>query len=390
MHNKFRKNIFLVGLASFFGGVSQDMFVPLLPIFLSSVLQFSKSAIGISEGLVTASSSIFKLLSGVLADKWHTQKPLILFGYSLSMIARPLLAVFSATPLVFFLRFLDGAGKGAKDSPKSALLANSTDAATRGKSFGVTRALDTLGSVAGPLVLYGLLTLLANSPRKYELIFLLCALPLIATLFIFGVFVKEPPIKPEPKINFDDKKLPQQFYLFLGVMALFTLGNSSDIFLLLRAQSLGVSIFAIPLVYALFNFVYAATSVPLGSLSDRLGRERVIILGLLAYALAYIGFARASLAWHAWVLFAFYGLYYATTQGVGNALIADIVAPAHRGTAYGIYNTVVGLLSLPASFIAGIAWDRIGAAAPFYIGAVCAALAGALLFFIRPSRVAKF
>ncbi|MFI5260658.1 MAG: MFS transporter [Candidatus Paceibacteria bacterium] len=367
-------NVFYIGLLSFFGGISQDIFVPILPLYLANVLGFDKAFIGLSEGLVTSGVSIFRLIAGFLTDRFGRKKPIVFLGYFFSFVARPLLALTSSAGMILGLRFLDGVGKGMKDTPKDALIADSTLAANRGKGFGIARALDTLGSVAGPLILFGLLAVFAANPQKYHLILALTAVPLLVTLGILSFKVKETPVGAKDISTTAAFALPRRFYIFLIIVGFFSLGSSSDAFLILRAQNVGVMLLAIPLVYALFNFVYAAASIPLGSLSDRIGREKVILLGWLAYALAYLGFALADTSLQIWFIFAFYGLYYATTEGVAKAFIADMVGSERRGRAYGIYNTVVGLISLPASFIAGELWDRVNPAAPFYFGAAIAAL----------------
>lgn len=377
-------NVFFIGLISFFGGISQDLIVPILPIYLANVLHLDKSFIGLSEGLVTSSASIFKIVSGYLSDRFRSRKSIVFIGYLLSLIGRPLLAVTTSSSAVLLLRFMDGVGKGIKDSPKDALIADTTTAATRGRSFGIARMLDTFGSVVGPIFLFVILYLLRDNDLKYHYVFFIAAIPLFFTLAILQIYVKETPLKEKTKSESNDPMLPRKFYVFLAIMVVFTLGNSSDTFLILRAQNVGVAVLAIPLVYALFNFFYATASVPLGSLSDRIGREKVIILGWLAYTLAYLGFAVAAQAYQIWILFAFYGIYYATTEGVAKALIADLVVSEHRGKAYGIYNSVIGLIALPASVIAGFLWDAVSASAPFFFGAMMAAIATILLLvFIR-------
>ncbi|MBA3868047.1 MAG: MFS transporter [Anaerolineae bacterium] len=373
-----------MGLISFFGGISQDLILPILPIYLSTVLHLDKSFIGLTEGLVTSSASIFKIVSGYLSDRIRSRKSIVFVGYLLSLIGRPLLALTTSSGVVLLLRFIDGVGKGIKDSPKDALIADTTDAATRGRSFGIARALDTLGSVVGPLILFAILYLLRDNDIKYHYVFFIAAIPLFFTLAILQIYVKETPLKEKTTSQIPSSILPRKFYIFLAIMIVFTLGNSSDTFLILRAQNVGVAVLAIPLVYALFNFFYAAASIPLGTLSDRIGREKVIIFGWLAYALAYLGFAIAAQTYQIWILFAFYGIYYATTEGVAKALIADLVVSEHRGKAYGIYNSVIGLIALPASVIAGFLWDAIGAPAPFFFGAAMAGIATILLLiFIR-------
>jgi len=370
-------NIFFIGLLSFFGGISQDIFVPVLPLYLANVLHFDKSFIGLSEGLVTASASIFKIVAGYLSDRLRKNKPLVFAGYFMSLVARPLLAIITTSFGVLGLRFLDGVGKGVKDSPKDALIADSTEQISRGRGFGVVRALDTLGSVVGPLLLFALLYLLQNNALKYHYIFFIAAIPLALTLGILSLFVKEIPIQ---KIKESASPLPKKFYIFLAIVVFFSIGNSSDIFLILRSQNLGVSLLGIPLVYALFNFVYASASIPLGSLSDRIGREKVILMGWAFYAISYLGFALANKSYQAWLLFAMYGIYYATTEGVAKAYIADQVGMGHRGRAYGLYNSLVGVTTLPASVISGFLWDKFSPAAPFYFSAGVAALAAILLY----------
>lgn len=380
-------NVFFIGLLSFFGGISQDIFVPILPLYLSGVLGLSKEVIGLSEGLVTSGASLFKIVAGYLTDKFGKKKPLIFLGYFFSFIARPLLAVVTAGGAVLGLRFLDGVGKGMKDSPKDALIADSTEASTRGRGFGIARMLDTLGSVAGPILLFGLLYLLRDNGAKYHIILLITAIPLLFTMGILMFKVRETTVAEKPLSAIITAPLPRSFYLFIAINLLFGLGNSSTAFLILRAQNVGVVLLAIPLVYALFNFVYASASVPFGSLSDRIGREKVIILGWFAYAVVYLGFAVANAQYQIWFLFAFYGLYFATTEGVAKAFVADMVSPDHRGRAYGIYNTAIGLVALPASFIAGFLWDKVSPAAPFFFGSAMAFLALTLFIFLHRKAI---
>ena len=373
-------NVFFVGLLSFFGGISQDIFVPIFPLYLANIIGLDKSFIGLTEGLVTASASIFKIVSGYLSDKFQRNKPIVFVGYFLSFISRPLLAFFTSGAAILSLRGLDGIGKGIKDSPKDALIAGSTETHNRGRGFGIARMLDTLGSVVGPLFLFAILYLLQDNVLKYHYILLISALPLGVTLLILIFKVREVTIPTrEKKALSHTTSLPNTFWWFLGIMVFFTLGNSSDAFLILRAQNVGLTLLAIPLVYALFNFFYASAAVPLGSLSDRIGRTKVILLGFLAYALAYLGFGLATAAWQIWALFAFYGIYYATTEGVAKAFIADIIRPEYRGRAYGLYNALIGVVALPASLIAGILWDKVSPGMPFLFGAGMAAIASIFL-----------
>ncbi len=377
------RNVLFVGLLSFFGGISQDIFTPILPVYYTTILGFDKTFVGVAEGLVTASSYLFTVAAGFFSDKFKKQKPIIFAGYFLSMVSRPLLAFFTSAGSVLGLRFLDGTGKGIKDPPKDVLIAGSAGRSTRGKSFGIARMLDTLGSVAGPLILFGLLYFLKGSAALYHSILLFTAIPLFVTLLILIFNVKEvqkPNAKPGgAAVPAKAAPLPSSFYIFLAIVILFTLGNSSDAFLILRAQSLGVTLLEIPLVIALFNFIYAMFAVPLGSLSDKIGRIPTMLIGWSAYALVYLGFAFASHAYMIWPLYAFYGIYYAANLGVAKAFLADMVGADHRGRAFGIYGTSIGLATLPASFFAGFLWDRFGPQYPFCFGAIMAAIAAILL-----------
>jgi len=390
------RNVFFVGLLSFFGGISQDIFGPILPIYLTSILGFNRTFVGIVEGIAAASVDICKVIAGFVSDKFGRQKPIIFAGYFLSMISRPLLAIVTSQPMVAALRFADGVGRGIKDTPKDVLIAGSSEKAVRGRSFGIARMLDTLGSVAGPLILFALLYFLKDGAKIYRSILFFAAVPLAVTLFILVTKVKEidglrrarqdggraaaEMEAPARALGQTKDALPRSFYIFLGIATLFTIGNSSDAFLILRARNLGVTLLEVPLVVALFNFIYAMAAVPLGSLSDKIGRIPTLIIGWFAYALVYFGFAIAPGPAAVWFLYGFYGVYYAISGGVTRALLADLVAEGHRGRAFGIYGTTIGLTALPASFFAGALWDRIGPQAPFYFGAVIAAIAAAALF----------
>ena len=375
------RNVFFVGLLSFFGGISQDVFSPILPIYLTTVLGFDKAFVGIAEGVVSASVNVFKVVSGFLSDKFKKQKPLIFLGYFFSMVSRPLLAFFTSPASIVGLRLLDGAGKGVKDPPKDVLIAGSAAKEARGKSFGIARMLDTLGSVVGPLVLFGLLYLFKDSTTLYHNILLFTAVPLILTLCVLVFKVREAPgaSAKAGTPSAPREKLSPTFYLFLTIVITFSLGNSSDAFLILRARNIGVTLLDIPLVIALFNLVYALAAVPFGSLSDRIGRIPTMLIGWSAYVLVYLGFALASSPFMIWILYAFYGIYYATSEGVARALLTDIVGAGHRGRAFGFYGTAIGIAGLPASFFAGFLWDRFGPQVPFYFGAAMAGLAAFLL-----------
>ena len=376
------KNVFFVGLLSFFGGIGQDIFSPILPLYLTSVLGLDKAFVGFADGVVTACSYLFKVIAGFLSDRFKKQKPIVFAGYLLSGIARPLLALVSGAWAIVGLRAMDGMGKGIKDPPKDVLIAGSAQKQTRGRSFGIARMLDTMGSVAGPLLLFVLLALFKDSQFAYHWILLLSAVPLVITLCVLAFFVKEnnaPSLPVSEKRDADVTQLPRVFFVFLGIIMVFTLGNSSDAFLILRARQVGVTLIEIPLVIALFNFAYAVAAVPFGALSDKIGRIPTMLIGWSAYALVYAGFAFASHAYWIWFLYALYGIYYATSEGIAKALIADMVPVVSRGRAFGLYGAVIGLATLPASIFMGFLWDRFGAQPAFLFGAGMACVAAVVL-----------
>jgi len=376
--NGYQKNIVFLGLVSFWSGLSQDMINSIFPIFLGS-LGFTKEFIGFLSGLVTSVSSIFKILAGYISDKLRHRKWIVFIGYAFSVITRPFLGVWSSRAQIIGLRFTDAAGKGVKDAPRDALVAESSSAKKTGRSFGLHRMLDTFGSVAGPLVVVLLLKIFGESIASYKKIFLLTAVPGAIALFILAFFVRETVKLKSTAEPISLKKsltgISGDFYFLLFVIIIFSLGNSTDAFLLLRAQNLGLSIIAIPLVYAAFYFFYAILSYPIGILSDRIGKKTMIIAGWGVYGLTYLGFAFANRAWQVWPLFIFYGLFYAATEGSGRALTADIVKPAYHGLAFGLYNTAIAVTALPASIFAGYLWDRYSPAAAFDLGWITAVLA---------------
>jgi len=386
-----QRNVFALGWVSFFGGLSQDMILPVLPLFLASTLGLSKEFIGLIEGIVSTTVSALKILAGYASDRAGSRKGLVLLGYLLSAVSRPVLALVGSGSGALGLRFADGVGKGVKDAPRDALIAGSSQLGKMGLSFGYHRMLDTFGSVAGPLVTFGLLALLTiGSPgQAYRLIFLLAGIPAFVAVLIVAAFVRERAAPGERRPGLSLSALRGQFAVFLAIMLIFTLGNSSDAFLILRAQNVGVAVMAIPLVYALFNLFYAALSLPAGHLSDRIGRRKVIVAGWLVYAVVYLGFGLADSAWQIWPLYALYGLYYATTEGVAKAMVADLVEPAQRGTAYGLFNASIGVMALPASVVAGLLWDRVSPAAPFIFGSAIAGLAVILLLALRPRQASS-
>ncbi len=386
------RNVFYLGLVSFFNDISSEMTLTLLPLFLYDVLGVPTSIIGLIEGTAEATASLLKIASGWLSDRIRARKKLAVAGYSLSAFSKPFLAVAGSWPAVLIIRWLDRVGKGIRTSPRDALLADSAPYEERGKAFGWHRAADTGGAVLGLAGAAAVIALtqrgaLALSLRTYRDIVLIGMIPGFIAVLIIAAMVEEkrPKAKGEPVPTRQAVRFPSTFYLFLGIIVLFTLGNSSDAFLILRARNLGLSTLGISLVLVGFNVFYTILSMPAGALSDSWGRKRVILLGWSIYTLTYLGFAKArSVA----VLIGFYflyGVYYGTTEGTARALVADIVPQEGRATAYGLYHAAVGLSAFPASFVAGVLWDKISPAATFYFGALMAGLA-ATAFLLLPLR----
>ena len=332
-----------------------------------------------------------KIASGWLSDRLRRRKDLTLLGYGLSAISKPLLYFAAAWGAVFAIRIADRVGKGVRTSPRDALIADSTHPESRGLSFGLHRALDTAGAVVG-LGLVALVVFLSQrtqlklAEETYRTLVLVAALPGFLALLILAFFVRDirgDAVAPSREQNASG--LDGQFKLFLALSALFTLGNSSDAFLILRAQSVGFSVLEVALVLLLFNVVYSLGATPLGALADAMGKRRVLVTGWLLYGLVYLGFALVTATWAIWPLFLLYGVYYAMAEGVGRALVADLIRPDQRGTAYGVYHAAIGITALPASLIAGLLWQGLGSwqgfgpAAPFYFGGGMAFLAALLL-----------
>jgi MFS family permease len=375
-------NILFLGLVSFLTDVSSEMIFTLLPLFLANVLGAAAVIIGFIEGVAESTASLLKVFSGWLSDRLGKRKSLAFIGYGLSTLAKPFMYIATTWGLVLGVRFADRLGKGVRTAPRDALVADSVSAEQRGKAFGFHRAMDTSGAALGLVVAAAVVFLLQRGTLElirdtYQWLVLIGIIPAVLALFVF-FFIREarrgtsPQSQPEclRKDSQDTKNgFDNRFKLFLGIMFVFTLGNSSDVFLILRAQNLGNCVFYILLMLILFNVVYAAVSTPAGILSDKLGRRRIIVLGWLVYALTYLGFAVASASWHIWLLFALYGVYYGLAEGVARAFVADLVTEDRRGTAFGLFHGVVGITLLPASVIAGWLWQAISPAAPFYFGA---------------------
>ncbi|MEK6530204.1 MAG: MFS transporter, partial [candidate division NC10 bacterium] len=358
-----------------------------LPLFLTRTLGAPMKAVGLIEGVAEATSSGFRLLAGWLSDRMGRRKPFVVAGYACAAAAKPLLALAGTWGHVLGIRFLDRFGKGLRTPPRDALLADAAPGPIRGRAFGLHGSMDTAGAVAGPLLAWALLPVLGGDFRA---LFLLAFVPALIGIGVLLVGVREIPKKAEPGERIKVRgvsppgDLGGRFWRFVPILLCFGIGNSSDAFLILRSRHLGIGEGSIPLLYLTFNVVYAAVSFPVGVLSDAFGRRRVIPLGYAVFAGVYLGFARAGQAWEAWPLFALYGIYYALTERIQRAFVADLVPAAARGRAFGIYHAVVGALALPASLLAGWLWDAAGPAAPFWLGSASSALALVLFFILRP------
>lgn len=356
------------------------MIYPLLPIFLSSVLGASKAFIGLIEGIAETTASILKVFSGWFSDRIRKRKLFILFGYTLSAISKPLIGLSRFPVHVLILRFFDRVGKGVRTAPRDALVADSSSEKIRGKSFGYHRAMDTAGAVVGPLTAFLLLPPLKEDYRK---LFFLTLIPGLVAVFLIIFFIKEQRRKETVKKTVSwRRELPPRFFVFLFSIVIFTLGNSSDAFLILRANLAGISSYVIPILWLLFNLVYAVFATPFGILSDKIGRKKLITAGLGVYSLVYAGFAFAETRWQIWALFLTYGLYYAMVEGGLRAFVADIVGSERKATAYGIYHTAVGIAALPASLVFGVLWQSFGYHVPFLAGAFLSFLALIILQFV--------
>lgn len=344
------------------------MIYPLLPVFLSTVLGAGPLAIGAIEGAAESVAALLKLASGWWSDRLPRRKPLVIAGYGIASLVRPLIGLAHGVGQVLAIRLVDRAGKGIRGAPRDALIADAVDASQRGRAYGFHRAADHTGAVAGPIVAYALLTWGGLSLRT---VFLLAAVPAAAAMvaLIFGVRESAREASNGKGPNLARSGLDRRFWSYLVVLLLFTLGNSTDALLILRANELGVSVALIPVLWAVLHVVKAVSSTPGGILSDRLGRRPLIISGWLVYAAVYLGFAYASATWHAWALFIVYGVYFGLTEGVEKALVADLVPPNVRGAAFGWYNLTIGLAAFPASLIFGGLWQAYGAATAFVVGA---------------------
>jgi len=396
-YRRLPQNVFFISLVSLLNDASSEIVYPLLPFFLSLSLGASPAIVGLIEGGAESISSFLKLFAGYFSDRTGKRKAPVVFGYALAGLARPLLGFATSWPQVFAVRFADRIGKGIRSAPRDAMIADSASPTERGLAFGFHRAMDHLGAVIGPLIGYVLLIMLtsdADAPTQgeYKLIFLAASVPALAAVLVAAFAIREtrPPkgeVKPlAAPPSFSLRGFDGNFKRFLVILALFTLSNSSDAFLLLRAREAGISTQTIPLLWAALHASKVISSLVGGDLSDRLGRKFLIVAGWLFYAAVYAGFAFVSTIGQAWTLFLVYGIYFGLAEGAEKALVADLVPADRRGTAYGLYNLAFSLTVWPASLLMGALWSWRGAQTAFLASACVGALAALLLAFtIRPS-----
>ncbi len=370
------RNIFFVGATSFLTDTATKMIYAIMPLFLMT-LGATKTELSLIEGIAESTASVIKALSGWWSDKIGKNKPFMIIGYAFTAILSPLFSIVTSPLQVLIVRFTERVGKGIRTAPRDSLIAGSTEDNTKGRSYGFHKAMDNSGAILGPLLAFGILSLF---PGDYRKVFIYAAIPGLLGLISIIYFVKEAKRdKVERLGRITLKDFSPKYYAFLGIIFIFTLGNSTDALLLIKASDIGVRDAYIPIIYLIFNSVSVMFSIPAGILSDKIGRERLIIFGYLLYSVIYFGFGKthsqAVLIW----LFALYGLYSAATDGIQKALVSDLIDNNKRGTGLGLYNCLAGITLLPASIIAGLLYDHVNNRAPFYYGSIMALVAAVLM-----------
>ncbi len=393
------RNVWAVSLTSFFMDVSSEMVMNILPLFLSNVLGVKTNIIGVIEGVAEATASLLKVFSGWLSDRLGGRKWIAVAGYGLSTIIKPFFYFANSWGVIAGVRWVDRVGKGIRTAPRDALIADSVEKEKRGLAFGFQRASDTAGAVVGIIISIALIWLaqrnsIALGAATFRTVVLISLVPAVLAVLTLAIGARDVPVKGEQKApKLAIKSLGRPFAIFLVIMSIFDLGNSSDAFLILRAQERGMSVVGILVMLAAFNLIYALVSAPAGDLSDRIGRRRMITAGWLVYAVIYLGFGLAVETWHIVVLFILYGFYYALAYSTSKAFVADLVPENLRGTAYGTYNAVLGILDFPASVIAGVLWQGAGSwagfgpSAPFLFGAGTSLVACAFMLAWMPKGI---
>lgn len=373
------RNVTFLGIVSGLTDISSEMLYPVVPIFLTSVLGAPMQVVGVIEGVAEATASFVKILGGRLSDHFSRRKPFVVAGYSLSAVPKPLLALATGWQFVLFARFLDRVGKGLRTSARDALIADSTDKAHWGKAFGFHRAMDTFGAAVGPLTALAMIHYMGASTPDYRAVFLAAFIPALVGVAVLVWLVKESgghaPGTPRPPA----KPMSADFKKFVIIYSVFALGNSSSVFLIMKAKDLGFSLTEVILSYTCYNIVYAVLATPAGWLADKLGKVRTMNWGFVVFALVYLGFAAAGEKWMIWVLFALFGFYGAFNEGIAKAVVADFSGADNKATAMGYFQGALGFLTFASSALAGFLWDRVAPWAPFAAGAAGALLAAAAM-----------
>jgi len=374
----FSPNVFYTGIVSFLTDTSLKMVYSVMPMFLMSI-GASKTSLSLIEGIAESTASLIKAFSGYWSDKIGKNKPFLLIGYGISAVIIPLYAFVFSPMQVLYLRFIERIGKGIRTAPRDSLVSGSASQNEMGKSFGLHKAMDNSGAILGPLLAFLFLSI---RPNDFRFIFLVAGIPGILGIVFLILKVKEAKKSKDNLLkNFKFSDFPKRFYLFLGIIFIFTLGNSTDALLMVKSNEVGIKVTFIPLVYLITSVVSVLLAIPFGSLSDRIGRERLLVIGFVIYAVVYFGFGYTSHVYVITVLFALYGVYSAMTDGIQKALVSDLIDKNKKGTGLGIYNALLGITLLPASLIAGKLYDNVNSSIPFYFGAITA-LTAALLMVI--------
>lgn len=386
------RNVIAMGFVSFLNDLSSEMIFPFIPIFLTSVLGASVAFVGLVEGIADATASLLKVISGRYSDVIQKRKPFVIFGYGLSALAKPLLSLAAAPWHVLAVRFLDRVGKGTRDAPRDALISLSAERKDMGRAFGFHRGADTLGAAIGPLIAFFILPFIDNNLR---MLFLLSFIASLCAVVIINIFVRDvagrvpreesriSTVQPSSPDVGSLSSLGTPFFIFLIASTIFSLGRASDAFLLLAAQHVGIALVLLPIIYFVYNITYALAATPMGILSDKIGHRNTFMVGMLLFSVTYMLFAYAESAYVIWFLFIIFGFYGALTDGVGRAIVADMVEEKSRATAYGIYNACTGIALLPASLVFGLIWSYRGPSASFQYGAVLGLIGFIVFIFLR-------
>jgi len=380
--------VWLLSFVSLLNDTASEMLYPVMPIFITQILGAPVFVVGIIEGIAEGSASLFKTFFGFWSDEIQRRKPFVIGGYAASAVSKIIIALSYSWPWVLIGRIVDRMGKGARTGARDALLLEATDKTDKGFIFGFHRAMDTTGAVIGPTIALILLFLFHNNIR---LILFVAVIPAFLSLVLF-IWVKEARKKLQTskiKLSLSIKSFPPQLKMLLFGLCVFSLGNSSDSFLILRAKNLGLSLVLIISAYILYNICYALSSTPAGAIADKIGTKKVFITGIIIFTLVYLGFALDKSGIFVWPLFAIYGFYIGLTDGVSKAMVGSLVGEEQAGTAYGVLNTITSLFTLLASVIGGFLWSLYSPSATFYFAVICAAISIPIFLLIKPQARAQ-